>query len=194
MEKENSRFRVYTKTGDSGKTSLASGTRVGKDHPRLDAYGTIDELNSFTGLLINHFPEHPEKGRLTQIQNRLFVVSSTLAVDDPAYLFRLPTLTGQDIYELEKAMDQMMDQMPDLNHFILPGGTEAASLGHVCRTICRRAERRMISLSAEITIDPMIIQYVNRLSDYFFVLSRFANHLAGIGDNKWTSDFRDHEK
>lgn len=184
---------MYTKTGDSGQTSLASGTRVSKNHPRLDAYGTIDELNSFTGLLRSGFADPEEGKRLLRIQNRLFVVSSTLAIDDPQFLTNLPQILPEDIVELEQAMDKMMDLMPELNNFILPGGGEAASLCHVCRTVCRRAERLMIGISGEVAVEPMLIRYVNRLSDYYFVLARYANHLEGSGDLIWTAHFRDRE-
>ncbi|MFO7617863.1 MAG: cob(I)yrinic acid a,c-diamide adenosyltransferase [Bacteroidales bacterium] len=186
-------MRVYTKTGDSGDTSLASGSRVRKDHPRLEAYGTIDELNAFLGLVESALLDQSEKGRVRAIQNRVFVISSTLAVDDPVFLENLPTILEEDILDLEQAMDRMLDQMPPLRNFIIPGGNAAVAYCHVARTVCRRAERLMVSLSADIQSDPLLIKYINRLSDYLFVLARKTAFDTGVGEVIWTPGFRDEE-
>ena len=186
-------MRVYTKTGDSGETSLASGSRVKKDHPRLEAYGTIDELNSFLGLVESSQVDEAEKLRIRAIQNRVFVISSTLAVDDPVFLEQLPTILEEDIVDLEKAMDRMLDQIPPLRNFILPGGNAAVSYCHVARTVCRRAERLMVGLPADVQVDPLLIKYINRLSDYLFVLARKTAYDTGVGEVIWTPGFREEE-
>jgi len=187
-------MRVYTRTGDKGETSLASGTRISKDHPRLEAYGTIDELNAHLGVIQADFPDPLEKERLIGIQNRIFVVSSTLAVDDPVFLERLPKILDEDITDLEKAMDRMLDLMPPLKNFILPAGHVLVAQCHVARTVCRRAERLMIRVSREVEVDSMLIKYVNRLSDYLFVLARKASYDLNAGEIIWTADFRNIEK
>lgn len=186
-------MRVYTRTGDTGETSLASGTRISKDHPRLEAYGTIDELNAHIGVIQADIPDPLEKKRLTGIQNRVFVVSSFLAVDDPLFLERLPRLNESDITDLEGAMDRMLDEMPPLKNFILPAGHALVAHCHVARTVCRRAERLMIRLHHEIDIDPILIKYINRLSDYLFVLARKCAYDLGVGETIWRPDFRDLE-
>jgi cob(I)alamin adenosyltransferase len=183
-------MRVYTRTGDKGETSLASGTRISKDHPRLEAYGTVDELNAHLGVIQADFPDPEEKERLIRIQNRIFVVSSTLAVDDPLFLDRLPKILEEDIVDLEKAMDRMLDLLPPLKNFILPAGHVLVAQCHVARTVCRRAERLMIRVSHEVDVEPMLIKYVNRLSDYLFVLARKASFDLKVGETIWTPDFR----
>lgn len=187
-------MRVYTRTGDKGETSLSGGTRVQKDHPRLDAYGTADELNSHLGLIQAAIPDAVEKSRLTRIQNRVFVVTSNLAADKPEDLARLPHLTEDDITELEKAMDLMLDRIPPLNNFILPAGHQSVAACHIGRTVCRRAERCMVTLSGIAEIDPILIRYINRLSDYLFVLARKTSYDLGAGEVIWTSDFRAREE
>jgi cob(I)alamin adenosyltransferase len=186
-------MRVYTRTGDKGETSLSGGTRVQKDHPRLDAYGTIDELNSHLGLIQSVIIDVGEKARLTQIQNRVFVVSSNLAVDNVELLQKLPHILEEDIVNLEKAMDLMLDQIPPLNNFILPAGNPAVASCHIARTVCRRAERCMVGLSRIADIDPILIRYINRLSDYLFVLARKTSYDFGSDEVIWTSDFRNSE-
>ncbi|MFA6351285.1 MAG: cob(I)yrinic acid a,c-diamide adenosyltransferase [Bacteroidales bacterium] len=188
------KMRVYTKTGDRGQTSLASGTRVRKDHPRLEAYGTIDELNSFLGLVESIIIDESEKSRIRAIQNRVFVISSTLAIDDPQFLPNLPIILEDDVLDLERAMDQMLDQISPLQNFIIPGGSPAIAYCHIARTVCRRAERLMIHLSDEVEIEPIQIKYVNRLSDYLFVLARKTAHDSGVEEIIWTAGFRDMEK
>jgi cob(I)alamin adenosyltransferase len=186
-------MRVYTRTGDKGETSLASGARVRKDHPRLEAYGTIDELNSHIGIIQAQIPDLLEKERLAGIQKRVFIVSSTLAVDDPATLQQLPKIIEEDVSDLESAMDRMLDLMPPLKNFILPSGHILVAQCHVTRTVCRRAERAMIRLTRETELDPNLIRYINRLSDYLFVLARKAAFDLGVGETIWKPDFRDSE-
>jgi cob(I)alamin adenosyltransferase len=186
-------MRVYTRTGDKGETSLAGGTRVPKDHCRLEAYGTVDELNSHLGLLQSVVPDPEEKRRLTRIQNRVFVVTSNLAVDQDDLLAKLPHIAEEDITDLEMAMDRILDAIPPLNNFILPAGHTYVAWCHVARTVCRRAERRMITLSREADIDPSLIRFINRLSDYLFVLARKTAYDMGVGEVIWTADFRSRE-
>lgn len=183
-------MRVYTRTGDKGETSLASGTRVQKDHPRLEALGTVDELNSHLGLIQSTIPDAGEKIRLTGIQNRVFVVSSNLAVDNKELLKKLPCILEEDITDLEKAMDMLLDQMPPLTNFILPAGHPSVASCHIARTVCRRAERRMVTLSLDAAVEPILIKYINRLSDYLFVLARKTAFDLGVGEIIWASDFR----
>lgn len=183
-------MRVYTRTGDQGETSLSGGTRVPKDHPRLEAYGTVDELNSHLGLVQSMITDSGEKLRLTRIQNLVFVVTSNLAVDNEELLKKLPGILEEDITELEQAMDMILDQIPPLTNFILPAGHAAVAACHVARTVCRRAERRMITLAGDSAVSPMLIKYINRLSDYLFVLARKTAYDLGVGEVIWTSDFR----
>jgi cob(I)alamin adenosyltransferase len=186
-------MRVYTRTGDKGETSFASGTRVQKDHIRLEAYGTVDELNSHLGLVQASVIDLVEKNRLTGIQRRVFVVSSNLAVDDPELLKKLPGILEEDITDLEQTMDMLLDKIPPLNNFILPAGHPAVAYCHIARTVCRRAERRMVSLTREAVVNPMLVRYINRLSDYLFVLARKTAYDLAVGETIWTSDFRSSE-
>ena len=164
-------MKIYTKTGDEGITSLYGGKRVSKDDIRIEAYGTVDELNAFVGMLIATLPTKSQKEVLYQVQNRLFTIGSILA-SDPDKDLPTPDLKEDDIEILENAMDNMDAQLPSLRSFVLPGGSQANSLAHVCRTVNRRAERRVISLSKVVELDPILVKYLNRLSDYFFILSR----------------------
>ncbi len=186
-------MRVYTRTGDTGETSLASGTRVRKDHPRLEAYGTVDELNSHLGLIQSAIPDPGEKNRLTRIQNRVFVVTSNLAVDNEELLKKLPGILEEDIVDLEKAMDKLLHQIPPLTNFILPAGHPTVASCHIAGTVCRRAERRMVTLAQEAAVEPILIKYINRLSDYLFVLARKTAYDLGVGEVIWTNDFRNRE-
>jgi cob(I)alamin adenosyltransferase len=186
-------MRVYTRTGDKGETSLSGGTRVQKDHPRLEAYGTVDELNSHLGMVQSVLTDDGEKARLIRIQNRVFVVTSNLAADSAELLARLPHILEEDITDLEKAMDFLLDQIPPLTNFILPAGHHSVAACHIARTVCRRAERRMITLARESEVDPILIRYINRLSDYLFVLARKTGWDAGVAEVIWTADFRSRE-
>jgi len=167
---------VYTRTGDKGTTSLVGGTRVPKTHARLEAYGTIDELNSFIGLLITYLPEGEEKAFLEQVQNNLFVIGSNLATDQNITQLRAASvITPEMIASMEQRIDEVDASIPPLTAFVLPGGSRGAAVCHVCRTVCRRAERRILNLSEQAEVSPELLAYVNRLSDYLFVLSRKIN-------------------
>jgi len=165
-------MKIYTKTGDKGKTSLLSGNRVSKYNLRIESYGTIDELNSFIGLLRSLEIDKPTREILINIQTKLFTIGSILALDENKFNIELPEITIADINLLEIEMDKIEAKVPKLTNFILPGGHQTVGYSHVCRSICRRAERIIVKLSEETQIDENIIVYVNRLSDYFFMLSR----------------------
>lgn len=178
-------MKIYTRTGDSGKTSLVEGTRLSKAHERIEAYGTVDELNSFIGLLADQEGGESHRPMLKSIQDKLFVIGANLASDPNRRADRIPPVQEQDIILLEKAMDEMDAQLPELRHFVLPGGHPAVSLAHVARTICRRAERCVIRLAADEEVPELIIPYLNRLSDFFFVLSRKICLERGVEEVKW---------
>lgn len=167
---------VYTKTGDRGTTSLVGGTRVPKTHLRIEAYGTIDELNSYLGWLCSSLKDESDRGFLQKIQHRLFAVGAYLATDQEALtLNSTVVIDAETVTELEAEIDRLDEKLPALHAFILPGGTQHAALCHVCRTVCRRAERRILALSETTTISADLLAFVNRLSDYLFVLSRKIN-------------------
>jgi cob(I)alamin adenosyltransferase len=177
--------KIYTKTGDDGTTGLFGGARLPKNHIRIEAYGTVDELNAVIGWLMT-FPHSDSSYSLLQnIQSRLFTVGSNLA-SDPDKEMITPDLESDDIRVIEEAIDGMQSELPELRHFILPGGSPGVSAAHLARTVCRRAERRCVALSFESGVDPMIILYLNRLSDYFFVLARWIGNQEGIEEIKWT--------
>lgn len=180
-------FKIYTKTGDAGKTSLIGGTKVSKSHRRIEAYGTIDELNSFVGLCFDHLKSHNIANVLSEIQDRLFTIGSELACDpNKETKIKIPDLHESDIELLEKEIDKMNEVLPEMKSFILPAGHVAASTLHVARCVCRRAERCIVRiLKKESTVDPLIIKYLNRLSDYLFVLARFAAHQLGAVEIPW---------
>lgn len=178
--------RVYTKTGDKGETSIIGGFRVKKSCERLEAYGTVDELSSHLGLLISLLPDGDDKTLLIRIQNNLFNVCSNLATDQSRTpLYDSAKLADGEIELLEQEVDRLMKLLPERQGFILPGGTQAAAQAHVCRTVCRRAERRIVALSEVADISPEIQQYVNRLSDYLFVLAKIINFNAGVSEIVW---------
>jgi cob(I)alamin adenosyltransferase len=179
--------KIYTKTGDAGKTSLIGGTKVLKSHARINAYGTMDELNAFIGWLMDQLADMHSREILREIQDRLFTIGSSLACDpDKDITMKIPDLTESDILLLEKEIDTMNAKLPEMKSFILPGGHYAVSAAHICRTICRRAERMIVDLdSREPLGQPLIIKYVNRLSDYLFVLARYTGHLLGAEEVKW---------
>lgn len=166
-------MKIYTKTGDKGQTALIGGRRVSKAALRIDAYGTVDELNSWIGLLRDQPINSGRKELLKEIQNRLFTVGAELATDPEKTTKRLmPAITPDDSIVLEQAMDAMDAELPELRAFVLPGGHESVSVCHLARTVCRRAERLVITLNDESAVDEFVLQYLNRLSDYLFVLSR----------------------
>ncbi|WP_163712057.1 cob(I)yrinic acid a,c-diamide adenosyltransferase [Mangrovibacterium lignilyticum] len=185
MEKE---VRIYTKTGDDGTTGLIGGSRVKKFDIRLEAYGTVDELNSHVGLVLSATDDDRARGVLTEVQSKLFVIGAHLAMDENAGALKeqLPC-TETDIQVLEKEMDVMFEVLPKLDHFILPTGCQAASFAHVARTVCRRAERRIVELASQLSVDQNLVKYINRLSDYLFVLSRKLNFDKKIAETPWIS-------
>lgn len=178
-------FKIYTKGGDKGQTSLLGGTRVPKYHIRIDAYGTVDELTSYIGLVRDVISKSHYKEILLQIQNNLFTLESHLAADSAKSAEKLPTLGEEDILVLENEIDKMNEVLPELHSFILPGGHPAVSYCHIARTICRRAERLTIKLSEEYPVNELLIKYLNRLSDYFFVLARKVAFDLNIPDTLW---------
>jgi cob(I)alamin adenosyltransferase len=178
--------KIYTKTGDSGKTSLIGGTKVPKSHIRIQTYGTVDELNAFTGLLKDQLSDAHSRELLLEIQDRLFTIGSVLACDpEKEIALRIPDLKESDVLLLENEIDKMNAKLPEMKSFILPGGHVSVSAAHICRTICRRAERQIVELGEKEHVQPLIIKYLNRLSDYFFVLARWTGHLLGAEEIKW---------
>lgn len=178
-------MKIYTKGGDKGQTSLYGGRRISKDDIRIESYGTIDELNSHVGHLISLLPVDIDQTKLLiEIQNRLFTIGSNLA-SDPQKNLPVPDLNEEDIVKLENAMDNMDSSLPPLTAFVLPGGSAANSVAHVCRTVARRSERRMVSLAAVEEVNPILIKYINRLSDYFFVISRYIAHVLDHKETPW---------
>ena len=178
--------KVYTKTGDQGETSIIGGIRVKKSCERLEAYGTVDELSSHLGLLASMLPDGEDKDLIIRIQNNLFSVCSNLATDQSQTpLYDSAKLPDGEIEILEHEVDEIMNLLPERQGFILPGGTQAAAQAHVCRTVCRRAERRIVALSEVAQISPETQQYINRLSDYLFVLAKKINFNAGVSEIIW---------
>lgn len=177
-------MKIYTKTGDDGSTSLLGGDRVSKDDLRIEAYGTSDELNAFIGLLISHIEDEDKTQALLRIQNNIFVMGSMLSMPSNKS-FGIPEIQDTDVEFIESEIDSMEINLEPLKNFILPSGSKSISLCHVCRTISRRAERRVISLEKSEAIKPIIKKYLNRLSDYFFVLSRSEAKFLGIQESIW---------
>ena len=180
-------FKIYTKTGDLGKTSLIGGTKVPKSNIRIEAYGTVDELNSFVGLTADQFTHQHSKDILKEIQDRLFTIGSSLACDpDKESKLKIPDLKEGDVELLEKEIDKMNEELEEMKSFILPGGHVAISTAHVTRCVCRRAERICVNMKEnDLFVEPLVIKYLNRLSDYLFVLARYVGHLLGIEDIPW---------
>lgn len=179
--------KIYTKTGDKGDTGLFGGPRVPKYSLRIEAYGTVDELNAFIGLAVVEIKDKEIKILLEKIQNELFIVCSNLATPDldKNDKLNIPVVDEKFILDIEKSIDYFEEKLEPLKNFILPGGSKGSAFLHVCRTVCRRAERRVVELSSKEKINENIIILLNRLSDLFFVLSRYENHLSGIPDIKW---------
>ncbi|MEO6329169.1 MAG: cob(I)yrinic acid a,c-diamide adenosyltransferase [Ginsengibacter sp.] len=182
-------LKIYTKTGDLGKTSLIGGTKVLKSNIRIETYGTIDELNSYLGLVNDNCPDEHSKTTLKEIQDRLFTMGSSLACDpDKEPTMKLPDLKETDVELLENEIDKMNEILPEMKFFILPGGHVAVSTTHVARCVCRRAERWCVNMQEHnLFVDPLIIKYLNRLSDYLFVLARYIGHLLHVPENAWRS-------
>lgn len=177
---------IYTKTGDKRETSLFGGERLEKNHKRVHAYGEIDELNSFVGLARSRIEDEEIKRILKKIQNDLLVIGSDLATKlGSAIENKMKRITADDVAHLEKHIDKLTEELKPLTKFILPSGDPAASLLHICRTVCRRAERSIVQLSRGEEINPDIIKYMNRLSDLFFTLARVANRRSNMEEEIW---------
>lgn len=179
-------FRIYTKTGDKGNTSLIGGTKVPKSHLRIEAYGTVDELNSYIGLCRDLLATENERSLLREIQDRLFTIGSTLACDpEKDSKLKIPDLVEKDISLLENEIDKMDQSLPVMKNFIIPGGHPAVSHLHIARCICRRAERSCVRLQGESPVEGIVIKYLNRLSDYLFVLARFRGMQLNVEEIPW---------
>ncbi len=192
-------MKVYTRLGDKGQTSLVGGKRVAKSDLRLDVYGTVDETNSVAGLIAAEIRQEQTRGgkphvatdydfilsHISKIQSSLFDVGSHLACDDTALRAKMPVVSEDEITNLEKWMDHYSNDLPTLKHFILPGGSKAAGFAHLARTVARRAERLCVQLGETEEVEAIVVKYLNRLSDYFFVLARKLNQLANISEVIW---------
>ncbi len=178
-------MKIYTKTGDEGLTSLIGGTRVPKYDLRIESYGTVDELNSYIGLIRDHDIDADQKDTVKEIQDRLFTIGAALASDPEKSKMKIPDLHLSDITFLESQIDEMNLVLPELKHFILPGGSPVVSICDVSRFVCRRAERIIVHLKEESFVDEKVIIYLNRLSDYLFVLARKLCHYSNISENQW---------
>lgn len=178
-------MKIYTKTGDKGQTSLIGGTRVPKHHIRIEAYGTVDELNSHIGLIRDQEIDPHVKSILAEVQDRLFTIGSSLASDPQKSKMKIPDLKEDDISLLEQEIDKMNDVLPEMRSFILPGGHTIVSYCHIARCVCRRAERNTIHLSENDFVSDLVIKYLNRLSDYLFVLSRKLAQDLGATEIPW---------
>lgn len=178
-------MKIYTKTGDKGKTSLIGGTRVPKSHLRIEAYGTIDELNSYIGLMSDQSVNAARQATLKEIQDRLFTIGSSLASDPQKSKMKIPDLIEKDILLLEGEIDKMNEVLPELRSFVLPGGHQSISFGHLARTVCRRAERTVIALQEIDFVAELVVQYLNRLSDYLFTLCRMMHQELDVAETPW---------
>ncbi|MCU0441007.1 MAG: cob(I)yrinic acid a,c-diamide adenosyltransferase [Bacteroidia bacterium] len=178
-------FKIYTKTGDAGQTSLIGGVRVPKYHLRIESYGTVDELNSYIGVIKDSIQDEHVHQLLYEIQDRLFTIGSVLASDPEKSKMKVPDLHEADVLLLENEMDMMDASLPPLKNFVLPGGLLASSFCHVARCVCRRAERLAVELQSETEVPAIITTYLNRLSDYLFMLSRKLVHDAGTAEVTW---------
>ena len=178
-------MKIYTKTGDQGTTALFGGQRLSKSDLRIETYGTVDELNSFLGLLRDQPVSTSRKEILIEVQDRLFTIGSILATEPGNTKVKIPSLQESDVVFLESEIDKMDGQLPPMKFFVLPGGHESVSIGHVTRTVCRRTERLVIALNEQNAIDPLVIKYLNRLSDYLFVLSRYMAKKLNAKETPW---------
>lgn len=185
-------MQIYTRTGDDGTTGLIGGSRVKKYNIRLEAYGTIDEMNSYIGVIRSLQTDEHADSVLEKIQNKLFVIGANLASDESAGLIKKQlSCIEDDIVMLEKEMDLLFTVLPQLNNFILPGGCLASSFCHVARTVCRRAERRIVELSDKTEVDTNLIKFINRLSDYLFVLSRKVSMDQKAPEILWSPEIKE---
>ena len=178
-------MKIYTKKGDAGETELIGGKRVSKSSLRIDSYGTVDELNAFVGLIRDHVKNLHEKDSLGEIQNTLFVIGSCLAEDPEKKFEKLPKIGDSDVIFLEREIDHIEAEVPLLKEFILPGGHPLVSYCHIARSVCRRAERLCVELALSEQVPIIIITYLNRLSDYLFMLARHCAHDLGVEEIKW---------
>ena len=178
-------MKIYTKTGDAGTTALFGGQRVSKAHLRIDTYGTVDELNAYIGLVRDQEVNHKRQSVLVEVQDRLFTVGAILATEPGNTRVKVPSLQETDITFLEKEIDAMDAELPPMRFFVLPGGHASVSFCHVARTVCRRAERLTVALHDQEPIDPLVIKYINRLSDYLFQLSRKMSHELKAEETAW---------
>lgn len=178
-------FKIYTKTGDKGTTALFGGARVPKHHIRIESYGTVDELNSYIGLLRDFIEDKHLQDVLKEIQDRLFTVGAILATDPSKKKLKTPDLQDTDVTFLETEIDAMETQLEPLQSFILPGGHSTVSFCHIARCVCRRAERLSVALNGNEPIEPLVMQYLNRLSDYLFVLGRLLAKMLGAKEEPW---------
>jgi len=185
-------MKIYTKTGDKGTTSLFGGTRVPKHHIRIESYGTVDELNAHIGLIRDQEIEVHTKEILNRVQDRLFTIGSTLATEPEKATLKsgkerlsIPKISEEDILLLEKEMDLMNDALPEMTHFVLPGGHQSVSFCHIARCVCRRAERMATALYEISPFDEMVLKYLNRLSDYLFVLARKLSKDLNAKEIQW---------
>jgi len=179
-------MKIYTKNGDKGQTGLIGGTNVPKNDPRIEAYGTVDELNSFIGLLASYPLRESTAAFLEKIQHNLFVIGSYLATDTQITTHSGDSILSPEVIsDKEKEIDIIQSGLPELRSFVLPGGSSEAAVCHICRTVCRRAERRIVEISELYSVDHLVIIYVNRLSDYFFVLSRELNIGGNVKEILW---------
>jgi cob(I)alamin adenosyltransferase len=180
-------FKIYTKTGDKGGTSLIGGVRVPKSHIRIDSYGTVDELNSYLGMVTDMAGNEKITNALREVQDRLFTIGSALATNpEKEVKIKLPDLHESDVTWLEQQIDEMNEVLPEMRSFILPGGNLAGSTCHVARCVCRKAERICVAMQEQNEfIPPLIIQYLNRLSDYLFVLARYIGHINNAVEIPW---------
>ena len=179
------KIKIYTKTGDEGETSLLGGTRVPKFHKRIEAYGTVDELNSYIGLVRDLIQEENIKKILLEIQNKLFIAESLLAAENEVSAKKLPAILPEDITLLEHEIDQMTAKLPELTSFIIPGGHPTVSYCHITRCVCRRTERIIIELTTHYDVNKNILLYINRLSDFFFVLARKIAADNNVDEIQW---------
>lgn len=180
---------VYTRTGDKGTTSLVGGTRVPKTHVRLEAYGTIDELDTHLGLLLTYLTEAEDKEMVLWIQHKMFTVGSYLATDPHTTSIRMESrISAKDILRLEEAIDETDRLLPALRAFVIPGGARESAVCQICRTVCRRAERRILALSEECPVEENVTAFINRLSDYLFVLARKLNLISQTDEIYWDKD------
>jgi len=178
------RSKIYTRTGDKGYTSLVGGKRAPKTHSRIEAYGTVDELNAFIAVLLDAIDDRDDRKFLLRIQNNLFTLGAYLATEDEN---KPCSIAPEEIEALEQEIDRIDALIPPLKTFILPGGCPSASWANVCRTVCRRAERQIYRIKSKAEIDPFLLQYLNRLSDYFFVFSRKQHFIYCVDENTWNN-------